>query len=90
MPAALSPFEIAQLWIDFATLVRRVVALRTTDPPATVMDRALNGLFDVYVSLQPLTKHKASTNMYRRAMRQVYEELGMVSLLLDVSTPERR
>ena len=90
MPAALSAFEIAQLWIDFATMERRVNTLRTTDPPATVMERALNGLFDVYISLQPLTKQKASTNMYRRAMRQVYEELGKVSLLLDVSTPERR
>jgi hypothetical protein len=90
LKADIPPFQLAKLWIDVATLEERIVELELTDPPSAVLDRVQSRLSVINSILRPLKHHRANSAAYRHVMHMVFEELRIVTLLLDAWSTDPR
>jgi hypothetical protein len=90
LKADIPPFQLAKLWTDVATLEERIVELELTEPPSAVIDRVQSRLNVIHSILRPLKHHRANSAAYRHAMQLVYEELRIVTLLLDAWSTDPR
>jgi hypothetical protein len=90
LKADIPPFQFAKLWADVATLEERVVELELTEPPSAVIDRVHSRLNVIHSILRPLKQHRANSAAYRHAIHLVYEELRIVTLLLDAWSTDPR